>query len=80
MISYQNAKTDTQADTKWYSNGFSEVPFVMHIDNCDGNNSHTLNVDYQTEIFEEEEIKYILERLEYMLAQITEQIMYLSKI
>lgn len=72
MISYQNAKTDTSADTKWYSNGFSEVPFVMHIDNRDGNNSHTLNVDYQTEIFEEEEIKYILERLEYVLVQITE--------
>ena len=72
MVSYQNARTDTQADTKWYSNGCSEVPFVMHIDNRDGNNSHTINVDYQTEVFGEEEIKYILKRLEYVLVQITE--------
>ncbi len=72
MISYQNAKTDTQADTKWYSNGCSEVPFVMHIDNRDGNTSHTINVDYQTEVFGEEEIRYILKRLEYVLVQITE--------
>ena len=31
MVSYQNAKTYTDSDTKWYSNGFSEVPFIMHI-------------------------------------------------
>ncbi len=72
MMSYQNAKTDTQADTKWYSNGFSEVPFAMHIDNRDGNNSHTINVDYQTAVFNEEEIEYIVKRLEYILMQITE--------
>ena len=29
MVSYQNAKTDTYANTKWYSNGYSEVPFVL---------------------------------------------------
>lgn len=26
MVSYQNAKTMTETDTKWYSNGYSEVP------------------------------------------------------
>lgn len=73
MISYQNAKTNTSADTKWYSNGYSEVPFVMHIDNRDGNKSHTINVDYQVAVFKEEaEIEYILDRLEYVLEQIVE--------
>ena len=73
MISYQNAKTDTRADTKWYSNGYSEVPFVIHIDNRDKHCSHTINVDYQTEVFKDErEVTYIIERLEYILGQITE--------
>ena len=71
MISYQNAKTDTEAETKWFSNGYSEVPFVMHIDNRDGKSSHTVNVDYQTAVFQDErEIEYIVNRLEYILTQI----------
>lgn len=71
MISYQNAKTNIGADTKWYSNGYAEVPFVMHIDNRDGNESHTINVDYQVAVFKEEtEIEYILDRLEYILEQV----------
>ncbi|MGN0396227.1 MAG: amino acid adenylation domain-containing protein [Coprococcus sp.] len=74
MISYQNAKTDTGADTKWYSNGYSEIPFVIHIDNRDEHNSHTINVDYQPEVFKDErEVTYIIERLEYILEQITEE-------
>lgn len=73
MFSYQNAKTYTSADTKWYSNGYSEVPFVMHIDNRDGNECHTINVDYQTTVFKDElEVKIIIERLEYILNQIIE--------
>ena len=73
MISYQNARTDTSADTKWYSNGYSEVPFTIHIDNRDDNMSHTINVDYQTAIFKDErEVEYIIERLEYILCQITD--------
>ena len=73
MISYQNAKTDTEADTRWYSNGYSEVPFVIHIDNRDKHSSHTINVDYQSAVFKDErEVTYIIERLEYILEQITE--------
>lgn len=73
MISYQNAKTDTGADTRWYSNGYSEVPFVIHIDNRDKHSSHTINVDYQSAVFKDErEVAYIIERLEYILEQITE--------
>ena len=71
MISYQNAKTDTEAETKWYSNGYSEVPFVVHIDNRDGKSTHTINVDYQTAVFKDErEVEYIVSRLEYIIAQI----------
>ncbi len=73
MISYQNAKTDTGATTKWYSNGYSEVPFVMHIDNRDRGNSHTINVDYQVEVFKDEaEVEALIDRLEYILEQVTE--------
>lgn len=73
MISYQNAKTMTEADTKWYSNGYSEVPFVIHIDNRDGHSSHTINADYQTGIFRDRrEAADIISRLEYILYQITE--------
>lgn len=72
MVSFQNARTDTLADTKWYSNGYSEIPFVLHIDNRDGNHSHTINVDYQTEVFEKEEVVYIIDRLECILEQIIE--------
>ena len=73
MISYQNAKTNTGADTKWYSNGYSEVPFVMHIDNRDEQECHTINIDYQTVVFKEEEIEYLIKRLEYILEQIVEE-------
>lgn len=74
MISYQNAKTDTEAETKWYSNGYSEVPFVIHIDNRDDNNTHTINIDYQTAVFKDErEVKYVVSRLEYILSQIVNE-------
>ena len=73
MMSYQNVKTETVADTKWYSNGASEVPFVIHIDNRDEKDGYTINVDYQTTVFKEEkEVLYIIERLEYILNQIIE--------
>lgn len=72
MISYQNAKTDTGADTKWYSNGACEVPLTIHIDNRDGKNSHTINIDYQTGMFRDEaEVEGIIGRLEYLIEQIT---------
>ncbi|MDD5873180.1 MAG: amino acid adenylation domain-containing protein [Clostridia bacterium] len=72
MISYQNAVTKTGARTEWYSNGYSEVPFVMHIDNRDSGKSHTINIDYQTAVFKDKrEAEYIATRIEYILEQIT---------
>lgn len=71
MISYQNARTHSEADTKWYCNGYSEVPLVIHIDNRDGKDSHTINVDYQTKVFRDvTEVAYLIDRLEYILEQI----------
>lgn len=71
MVSYQNAKTKTGADTKWYSNGCSEVPLAVHIDNRDGKECHTLNVDYQKAVFRDrEEVELLINRLEYILEQI----------
>ena len=73
MISYQNAKTDTGAKTKWYSNGFSEVPFAFHIDNRDSADCYTMTIDYQTEVFRQpEEIELIAERILFVIDQITE--------
>ena len=73
MISYQNAKTNTVAETKWYSNGYSEVPLALHIDNRDGNKSHTINVDYQISVFKDErEVEYVVDRLEYIINQIVD--------
>lgn len=73
MISYQNAKTDSDAKTEWYSNGYSETPFVIHIDNRDSENSYTLTADYQTEVFrQDDEIGFIVDRLIYIIKQMIE--------
>ncbi len=46
MVSFQNAKTEENITTQWFTNGYSEVPFVLHIDNRDSADGYTLNVDY----------------------------------
>lgn len=74
IVSFQNAKTDTNAYTKWYSNGYNEVPFSLHIDNRDSNGGYTVNIDYQTEIFKsDEEISFLHERLTYIIKQIIDE-------
>lgn len=71
MVSYQNAQTGVDAETEWFSNGYSETPFVLHIDNRDNGSSYTWTVDYQTEVFRQEaEIQLIINRLEHILQQI----------
>lgn len=71
MVSYQNAQTSVNAETEWFSNGYSETPFVLHIDNRDNGNNYTWTVDYQTEVFRQEtEIQLIIDRLEHILQQI----------
>ena len=74
IISYQNAKTKTMADTRWYFNGCSEVPLAIHIDNRDGKGCHTINADFQRAVFQDEaEVELLLDRLEYILGQIVEE-------
>ncbi len=73
MVSYQNAKTETGAKTKWYSNGFSEVPFAFHIDNRDSIDSYTLTIDYQNELFRQKgEIPLLVNRILLIIEQIIE--------
>lgn len=73
MLSYQNARTNTDSYTEWYSSGYSEVPFTLHIDNRDSSQTHTLTVDYQAELFkEEQEVEDVIHRLEFILWQLLE--------
>lgn len=73
MVSFQNAKTDEDITTQWFTNGYSEVPFVLHIDNRDSADGYTLNVDYQTEVFRQtEEVELIFDRLLCIIDQIIE--------
>lgn len=70
MVSYQNAQTGTDSTTKWFSNGYCEVPLEFHIDNRDDSDQFTLNIDYQTELFSGEEIRLLTNRILYILEQI----------
>lgn len=73
MFSFQNARLDIGGETEWYSNGYSEVPFTLHVDNRDREDTYILTVDYQVEVFRQsKEIELILERLEYIARQILE--------
>lgn len=73
IVSFQNAKTEEDITTQWFSNGYSEIPFSLHIDNRDSADSYTLNVDYQTEVFRhEEEISVLVDRLMLIINQIIE--------
>lgn len=71
MVSYQNAQTGTDSTTKWFSNGYCEVPLEFHIDNRDGQDHFTLNIDYQTELFSDDEIRLLVDRILFILEQIT---------
>lgn len=71
MVSYQNAKASSDAKTEWYSNGFSEVQVAFHIDNRDSDDSYTLTVDYQTEVFQNKcEVSLLVDRIKYIIEQI----------
>lgn len=73
VVSFQNAKTDEDIKTRWFSNGYSEIPFSLHIDNRDSAESYTLNADYQTEVFpDSEEISMLTDRLMLIIDQIIE--------
>ena len=71
IVSFQNAQTGTKAETQWFSNGYCEVGMEFHIDNRDDSDSYTLNIDYQTELFhQDEEIELFVERILSIIEQI----------
>ncbi len=73
MVSVQNSRIhgDYGFRTKWYSNGYSEVPFVISVDQRDSENEYSITADYQTAVFPDEtEVYAVLERIECIISQI----------
>lgn len=71
MVSYQNAKTEASGKTEWYSNGYSETPLELHIDNRDSTSRYTVTVDYQTELFSSPaEIELLVNRIVGIIRQV----------
>lgn len=71
LVSFQNAGTDTPARTEWFSNGYSEIPLAVHIDDRDSSGSFTLTIDYQTDVFSDgKEIELFAKRILHMIEQI----------
>ena len=71
IVSFQNAKSNSGTWSRWYSNGFCEVGLELHIDNRDSSNHYTVNIDYQTDLFrDDEEVTLLFRQLEHILEQI----------
>ena len=71
MVSYQNAKTEASGKTEWYSNGYSETPLELHIDNRDSTSHYTVTIDYQTELFSSfAEIELLVNRIVGIIRQV----------
>lgn len=69
MVSYQNATTDEDVRTEWFSNGASEVPLTLSIDRRDGGNFR-ITEDYQIEKIGELESELLLDRILFIVNQI----------
>ncbi|MBR1724596.1 MAG: AMP-binding protein, partial [Ruminococcus sp.] len=71
FVSFQNSRTDVPARTEWFSNGCSELPLALHIDDRDSKESCTLTLDYQTDIFPDpREAELLAGRIKHIVAQI----------
>lgn len=77
-VSYQNAVIGCGKDfsyyTKWFQNGYSEIPLVLHIDDREESGCLTINMDYQTEVLDADEVELLYERLYAILLQLTDEI------
>lgn len=72
MVSVQNATVHGQAPfkTKWYSNGYSEVPLVVSVDRRDDRTSYTITLDYQLRVFpDKREAELLYERILCILTE-----------
>ncbi|SMC63271.1 1-acyl-sn-glycerol-3-phosphate acyltransferases/amino acid adenylation domain-containing protein [Oscillospiraceae bacterium] len=71
MVNCHNSRTMIPAETEWLSNGSSEVPFALIVDDRDDSAYYRLTVEYRTGCFDgEEEIELIVKRLQYILEQL----------
>ncbi len=74
-VSYQNAVIGCGKEfsyhTKWFPNGYSEIPLALHIDDREESGCLTINMDYQTEVFGADEAELLYERLYAILLQLT---------
>ncbi|MCR5789519.1 MAG: AMP-binding protein, partial [Lachnospiraceae bacterium] len=75
VVSYQNADIGISGSrTDWYSNGYSNTAFELHIDDRDKSDCFTLTLDYRTDLFcEDEEISLLIDRLVYIIEQMIKE-------
>lgn len=73
MFNYQNGKRELQSHydvvTRYYSNGTSEVPLVMMVNERD-NDAIEISYDYQINNLSEQEVLLIHDRILYIISQI----------
>jgi len=73
MFNYQNGKRESESHynvmTRYYSNGASEVPLVMMVNERD-NDAIEISYDYQINNLSEQEVLLIHERILYIVSQI----------
>ena len=76
MVSYQNALITTEGELKgeghWQFNGYSELGFMINIDDMNDSGNLTINIDYRKNCFEEAEIEQIYARLINVIEQAIE--------
>ncbi len=77
MVSYQNGEYDdaieTPFKTKWIFNGYSELNFMLNIDDMQRSGGFNINIDYRLSVFSEDEINNIYERLLAIIYQVVEK-------
>lgn len=75
MVSVQNTEIRGTGSffTKWYENGYNEVPLTISFDRRDGQIQHTVTMDYQKLVFTKEEAELLFERIKHILLQMTDE-------
>ncbi len=69
LVNYQNSRTDVPSESVWFSNGYTEVPLAIHLDDRDGNDRIRMLIDHQLEAWSEEEIVLLGKRIEHIIDQ-----------
>ena len=70
IVSYQNAKLTTEAETEWVFNGTSDLGFMMNISDRDDNGLLNIDFDYRLNCFSADEIEKIYYRLINIVNQV----------